>query len=213
MIKLLIVDDHDLVRVGLRHILGKARDVRVVGDTGSGREALQLCRQLEPDVVLLDISMPGLSGFEITRRVVQGQPRCKIIILTVHTEAPFPARMLEAGASGYLTKSCSANELFEAISTVARGERYVSADIARQLALCMLPGQEHSPFDELSSREMEVAMMLMQGTAVPAISEMLCLSPKTVATYKYRIYDKLHIRNEVELVRMAYQFGILESAA
>ena len=213
MIKLMIVDDHDLVRVGLRHIISKVRHIRIVADTGCGREALKLCREHNPDVMLLDISMPGLSGFEVTRRVVQSHPSTRIIILTVHTEAPFPARLLEAGAHGYLTKACPASELMDAIDAVAHGERYIGSDVAQQLALWLLPGSHRSPFDELSSREMEVSMMLTQGTGVPAISEMLCLSPKTIATYKYRIYEKLGIRNEVQLVRMAYQFGLLEIAA
>lgn len=213
MIKLMIVDDHDLVRVGLRHIIEKVRHIQVVADTGCGREALKLCREHKPDVILLDVSMPGLSGFEVTRRVMQSHPNTKIIILTVHTEAPFPARLLEAGASGYLTKACAASEMLDAIDTVARGERYIGTAVAQQLALCLLPGSQRTPFDELSAREMEVSMMLTEGTGVPAISDMLCLSPKTIATYKYRIYDKLGVRNEVELVRMAYQFGLVESAA
>jgi len=211
VIKLLIVDDHDLVRVGLRHIIGSAKNVEVVGEAGSGEEALKKNRQLKPDVILLDVSMPGLSGFEVTRRIKQVSPRTKIIILTVHAEAPYPSRLLDAGASGYLTKGCEADELLEAIDRVSQGDRFIGTDIAQQLALSLLPGSEQSPFDDLSSREMEVALMLIQGMAVPEIATLLSLSPKTVATYKYRVYDKLEVNNEVALVKLALSFGIMES--
>ncbi len=210
MIKLMIVDDHDLVRVGLRHIVKSASDVLVVGEAGTGEEAIRKNRELRPDVILLDVSMPGLSGFEVTRRIKQSFPDTKIIILTVHADAPYPAQLLDAGVSGYLTKACEATELLDAIHSVAKGGRYVGKEIAQQLALSLLPGSEDSPFDELSAREMEVALMLTQGMGMPKISKVLNLSPKTVATYKYRVYDKLQVKNEVELVHLSLRYGIIE---
>lgn len=210
MIKLLIVDDHDLVRTGLRHIVSGDPGVEVVGEAGNGEEAILKNRDLQPDVVLLDISMPGLSGFEVTKRLRQATPDARIIILTVHAESPYPSKLLDAGATGYLTKGCEASELLEAIHSVAEGKRYIGGDIAQRLALSLLPGASQSPFDNLTSREMEVALMLMQGMGAPQIAETMKLSPKTVATYKYRVYDKLNVHKEVELMKLALRYGIIE---
>jgi len=210
MIKLLIVDDHELVRTGLKHIISSDAGILIVGEAGDGEEAIAKNRQLEPDVILLDVSMPGLSGFEVTNRLKQSTPDTKIIILTVHAESPFPSKLLDAGATGYLTKGCEASELLAAIHAVALGKRYIGGDIAQQLALSLLPGASQSPFDTLTTREMEVALMLMQGMGAPEIAEIMLLSPKTVATYKYRVYDKLKVHKEVELMKMALRYGIIE---
>ena len=210
MIKLLIVDDHDLVRTGLRHIVSGDPEIEVVGEAGNGEEAITKNRELQPDVVLLDISMPGLSGFEVTKRLQQVSPDARIIILTVHAESPFPSKLLDAGATGYLTKGCEASELLAAIHSVSEGKRYIGGDIAQRLALSLLPGASQSPFDDLTSREMEVALMLMQGMGAPEIAETMKLSPKTVATYKYRVYDKLSVHKEVELMKLALRHGIID---
>ena len=208
MIRLLVVDDHELVRIGLRHILADYPAIQIAGEAGDGETALRLNRELRPDVVLLDISLPGLSGFEVTTRLKQASPGLGIIILTVHEEAPYPAQLLEAGASGYLTKGCPSTELVEAIRVVARGERHIGSRIAQQMALNMLPGGKKSPFDDLSAREMEVMLMLADGRKVADIAEIMHLSPKTVATYKYRIFDKLNTRSDVDMTRMALRYGI-----
>ena len=210
MIKILIVDDHDLVRTGLRHIVSSDPNIEVVGEAGNGEEAIMKNRELKPDVVLLDISMPGLSGFEVTKRLRQASLDARIIILTVHAESPFPSKLLDAGATGYLTKGCEASELLAAIYSVAEGKRYIGGDIAQSLALSLLPGASKSPFDNLTSREMEVALMLMQGMGAPEIADTMNLSPKTVATYKYRVYDKLNVHKEVELMKLALRYGIIE---
>ena len=209
MIRLLVVDDHELVRIGLRHILADYPAIQIAGEAGDGETALRLNRELRPDVVLLDISLPGLSGFEVTTRLKQASPGLGIIILTVHEEAPYPAQLLEAGASGYLTKGCPSTELVEAIRVVARGERHIGSRIAQQMALNMLPGGKKSPFDDLSAREMEVMLMLADGRKVADIAEIMHLSPKTVATYKYRIFDKLNTRSDVDMTRMALRYGIV----
>lgn len=211
MIHVLIVDDHELVRAGLRRILEDRPQIHKVSEASNGEDAIRLCRQAQPQIVLLDVNLPGLSGFEITSRLRRACPCSRVIALAAHAKAPFPTRMLDAGASGYLTKDCDAEELLKAIDIVQGGSRYIGTEAAKQLALSMLPGTAESPFEELSAREMEVMLKLTEGTRVPDIASMMCLSPKTVATYKYRIYDKLGTRSEVDLVRMAMRYGILEA--
>lgn len=210
MIKVMIVDDHDLVRTGLRHILSQCSDIEVVAEAASGEDALREVRTCDPDVILLDISMPGLSGFEVCDRLHKHHKEVRVIILTAHAKEPYPSRLLEAGASGYLTKSCAAEELQSAIRKVGAGQRYIGSEIAQQLAIAMLPGSKGSPFEGLSAREMEVVLMLIQGMAMQDIADALSLSPKTVATYKYRVYEKLGVNNEVALTRLALEHGLLE---
>ncbi|MBU1189222.1 MAG: response regulator [Gammaproteobacteria bacterium] len=210
MISVMIVDDHDLVRTGLRHILSDCNDIEVVAEASSGDEALRLAREFEPQIILLDVSMPGLSGFEVADRLHRYHKKTRTVILTAHAKQPFPSRLLEAGASGYLTKSCGADELRSAIRAVHRGDRYIGSDIAQQLALSMLPGADKSPFEKLSSREMEVTLMMVQGMTINNIGEALSLSPKTVATYKYRVFEKSEVDNEVALAYLALKHGLIE---
>jgi two-component system invasion response regulator UvrY len=206
---ILIVDDHDLVRTGLKNILAGESDLHVVGDASTGEEAIRLARDLAPDLVLMDVGLPGLSGLETTERILRAQPATRVIVLTAHSEPPLPARLLDSGASGYLTKACDAAELLRAVREVARGERYIGADISQQLAISLLPGTPQSPFQELTGRELEIALMLTQGMKMRSIGEVLNVSPKTVATYKYRIYDKVGVASEVELLRMALRHGVI----
>lgn len=212
MIRLLIVDDHELVRIGLRQILVDYPTIHIAAEATDGETALKMNRKFRPDVILLDVALPGLSGFEVTNRLKQMRPKVGIIILTVHEQAPYPERLLEAGASGYLSKGCPATELVQAIQTVARGGRHIGSSVAQQMALNMLPGGRTSPFDDLSAREMEVMLMLAEGMKVADIAEAMHLSPKTVATYKYRIYEKLNTRNDVDVTRMAMRYGIVAMA-
>jgi two-component system invasion response regulator UvrY len=209
MIRLLVVDDHELVRIGLRHILSDYPGIKIAGEAGDGETAIRMNREIRPDVVLLDVGLPGLSGFEVTTRLKQTCPELGIIILTVHEQAPYPAQLLAAGASGYLSKGCPATELVEAITAVARGGRHIGSRIAQQMALNMIPGGESSPFDGLSAREMEVMLMLTEGKKIADIAEVMHLSPKTVATYKYRIFEKLNARNDVDMTRMAMRYGVV----
>ncbi|MEE4219296.1 MAG: response regulator [Xanthomonadales bacterium] len=212
MIRILVVDDHELVRIGLRHMLADYPAIQVAAEAGDGESALRLNREVRPDVILLDICLPGLSGFEVTSRLKQMSPKVGIIILSVHEQAPYPERLLEAGASAYLSKGCPATELVQAINTVARGGRHIGSNVAQQMALKVLPGSPRSPFDGLSAREMEVLLMLADGLRVADIAEAINLSPKTVATYKYRIYDKLNTRSDVDMTRMAMRYGIVAVA-
>ncbi|MFT5138903.1 MAG: two-component system invasion response regulator UvrY [Rhodothermales bacterium] len=211
MINILIVDDHEIVRTGLRLILQDYGEITSITEASTGEHAVKMCHKLEPDVIILDIRLPGLSAFESTRRLKRVRPAAGIIILAVHAKSPYPTRLLEAGASGYLTRDCSSDELLEAVKTVARGGRFIGAEAAKQLALSILPGNAESPFDELSARELEVMLKLTEGNRIPDIASLMSLSPKTIATYKYRIYDKLGTRSEVDLMRMAMRYGLLEA--
>ncbi|MGK2926141.1 MAG: response regulator, partial [Lysobacterales bacterium] len=181
----------------------------IAGEAVDGESALRMNRELRPDVVLLDVSLPGLSGFEVTIRLKQASPELGIVILTVHEQAPYPAQLLEAGAAAYLTKGCPATELVEAIKTVARGGRHIGSRVAQQMALNLLPGGTASPFEVLSAREMEVMLMLAEGRKIADIAELMHLSPKTVATYKYRIFEKLNTRSDVDMTRMALRWGVV----
>ena len=208
-IRILLVDHQALVRSGIQRLLEDHPQLSVVGEASTGEEAVDLARNVKPDVVLMDVQVPGIGGMEATRRICRACPDTGVVVVTIDVSDPFPAQLLEAGASGYLTKHCDVDEITDAICAVARGERYISADIAREMALSMLPGKEQSPFDRLSQREMQVMLMVTKGQSVHDISDSLCLSPKTVSTYRYRLYDKLGVENDVELTHMAIRHGIV----
>lgn len=210
MIHILIIDDQALVRTGLRYILDKSKHIGKVSEASSGEAALDRKKRFRPDIILLSVNLPGLTGFEITRKLKRIYRQAKVIILAEHAKPPYPARLLDAGASGYLTRDCEAEELLLAIKTVASGHRYIGNSAAKQLALSMLPGSHGSPFEGLSAREMEVMLKLTDGNRIPDIASLLCLSPKTVSTYKYRILGKLGARSEVDMMRMAMRYGLVE---
>lgn len=211
MINVLVVDDHDLVRTGIRRMLADVSGVSVVGEAGSGEEALLRVRELKPDLVLMDVKMPGIGGLEATRKINRSHPEIKVIAVTACDEEPFPSRLLQAGASGYLTKGAALEEMIKAIRQVFAGHRYISADIAQQLALKQFqPQGDVSPFEQLSEREMQIALMIAECQKVQAISDKLCLSPKTVNTYRYRIFEKLEITSDVELAMLAVRHGMVD---
>ena len=212
MIRIVLVDDHALVRTGLRMILQQQPDMEIAGEADDGERGLALIRQLQPDVALVDVHMPGVSGVEVTERVRRAKLATRIVILTMAGDAPFPQRLLQAGASGYLTKGCPAEELLKAVRRVADGQRYLGRDVAQQLALDAMDGGQSS-FAQLSSRELEVAMMLAQGHGAQFIAERLHLSAKTVATYKSRLFEKLGVDNVVALAHLANAHGLLDPAA
>src|SRR5260221_5372043 len=162
MIRIVVIDDHNIMRAGLRAILQKESDIEIVGEAEDGEKGLALIRQSAPDIALVDVHMPGISGVELTERVRRAKSSTKILILTVASEAPFPRRLLEAGASAYLTKGCPAEELVKAIRQVADGKRYIGGDVAQQLALATMDG-EKSPFEKLSARELEMRIMRATG--------------------------------------------------
>lgn len=211
MIKVLLVDDHKLVRSGIRRILDESEDMEVVAEAQSGEDALRLAGELRPDVVLMDVSMPGIGGLEATRKLVHFLPEVRIIALSVHKEDPFPGRLLEAGAMGYLTKDCAAEEIIKAVRMVFAGEHYIDAEVARAMALSKIPGHSSKGiFDELSQREVQVMLMVVQGKPIQEISDQLFISPKTVSTYRYRLFEKLGVNNDVELTRLAIRHGLID---
>lgn len=207
MIRIVLIDDHTLVRTGLRLILQQQADMDIVGEADTGEKGLALIKRLEPEIALVDVHMPGFSGVEVTERVRRAKLATRIVILTMAGDAPFPRRLLDAGASGYLTKGCPAEELLKAVRQVADGRRYLGAEIAQQMALESMQNGA-SPFEELSARELEVAMMLAQGHTAQMIADRLKLSAKTVATYKYRLFEKLGIDNVVALAHLANVHGL-----
>jgi len=210
MIRVLIIDDHALMRSGVVRLLREASDIEVVGEAGSAEEGLSLAKRLAPDVILMDLHLPGMSGLEATERLLRGNAKARVVMLTMQVEDPFPRRLLEIGASGYLTKACPHDELIAAVRKVAMGGRYLSPGIAERLALSTLPGANaHSPFDLLTPRELDVALGLARGDDMQTIGRRLAISAKTVATHKYRVYEKLGVTGEVAIALMALQFGLI----
>ncbi len=212
MISVLLTDDHELVRTGIRRLLEDSRQVEILGEAECGEDAVRLAQELEPDVILMDVNMPGIGGVEACRRILQRNPAQKIIALTVHNEQTFPKRMLEIGAKGYLTKECGVNEMLEALRQVNQGGAYIAPSIAQQLALSLLPGNDGNPIDRLSRREFQVMLMISHGLTNAEISDKLCLSPKTVSTYRLRLLDKLGAQNEVDLIKIAVEQGMVAFA-
>ena len=210
-IRVYIVDDHALVRAGMRMILSAEDDIEVVGEAESGEIALPQLRRLKPDVVLCDLHLPGVSGLEVTERIVRGGHRTRIIVVSVLEDGPMPRRLIEAGASGYVGKGGNAAELLRAVRTVAAGRRFLASGVAQKLALYGMDGNQ-SPFEALSPREMEVAMLLTQGLRQEDIARRLSLSAKTVNTHKSRLFDKLGIKHPIALARLASQYGLVDPA-
>lgn len=211
-IRVFIVDDHALVRAGFRLILGGEADIDVVGEADSAEAALPQIRRLKPDVVLCDLHLPGLSGLELTERIVRGDSGTRVIAVSVLEEGPMPRRLLEAGAYGYVGKACDAAELLQAVRDVARGRKYLASSIAQGLALAGLQGETASPFDTLTPRELEVALLLNQGLRQEAIAKQLSLSAKTVNTHKTRLFEKLGIHDNIALARLVGQYGLVDPA-
>jgi two-component system invasion response regulator UvrY len=210
MITVLLTDDHELVRTGIRRLLEDSKQVSIVGEADCGEKSIQLAQEHQPDVILMDVNMPGIGGVEACRRILQRNPKQKIIVLTVHNEQTFPKRLLEIGARGYLTKECGVDEMIEAIRQVYAGNSYIATSIAQQLALSLLPGNDVNPIDKLSRREFQVMLMISQGLSNAEISDKLCLSPKTISTYRLRLLEKLDAHNEVDLIKIAVEQGMVE---
>lgn len=210
MIKVLLVDDHELVRTGIKSLLSNINGISVVAEAGSGEDGIKAVREKQPDLVLMDLKMKGISGLEATKKILHHHPDVKVLILTVCNDDVFPVRLLRAGASGYLTKDCDPEEMIRAIRAVNAGQRYISPEIAQRLALRRFSSDDESPFDALSERELQVMLMITSGKKVQEIAEQLHLSPKTVNTYRYRLFEKLGVNNDVELTHMAMQYGMTD---
>ena len=205
-----MVDDHELVRLGIKRLLQDATGMKVIGEAGTGEEAVRLARDLVPDVVLMDVQMPGIGGLEATRKMIRHNPDVKVLALTVCDDEPYPSRLLQAGAAGYITKGCDPEEMIRAVRTVNSGQRYISSEIAQQLALKRFTKEDASPVDILSERELQIMLMITSGQKVQEISDKLCLSPKTVNSYRYRIFEKLSLHSDVELTLLAIRLGLVE---
>jgi two-component system invasion response regulator UvrY len=210
-ITVLIVDDHDLVRHGFKSLLSAQEGICVLDTLNSGEKAINWCRDNEGkvDVILMDVNMPGIGGIGATERISKGWPDIGIIIVTVHNNGPLPKQLLNGGAKGYLTKGNGVEEMITAIKDVNEGKHYIAKDIAQQLALSVLPG-EVNPLDNLSMRETQVLMMIAKGTKTQKISEILNLSPKTISTYRVRLYEKLKVSSDIEMLHMAMKHGVLD---
>lgn len=210
MIKILLVDDHRLFRLGVAKMLPEAKGFNVVGEAETAEQGVSEARKLRPHVVLMDILMPGIGGLEAISRIRRIDRHIKTIALTACTSNPFPMQALKAGASGYLTKGVAPDELHAAIRRVYVGKRYLCAEVARQLAEKAFDAYPDSPFDLLSGREMQIMLMIINCRKVSEISADLHLSPKTVNSYRYRIFEKLKVSGDVELVLLAVRHGMAQ---
>jgi two-component system invasion response regulator UvrY len=208
-IRVVLTDDHAVVRMGFRLLLQGTHDIEVVGEAESGEEAVKRFVELKPDVLVMDLSMPGMGGLEAVTRVLAKDDAARILILSAHEDTIHPKRVLKAGASGYLSKRSAAEELIQAIRQVAGGKMYMEAAIAQQMAVEQISGDK-SPVDVLSAREFEVFLALAKGQSVNDIAAVLHLSPRTVGTHLYNIKQKLGASNQAELAIMAVRAGLLE---
>jgi len=216
LIRVLVVDDHELVRSGITRMLADDPDIDVIGQSSSGEDAIEFVRKSRPDIVLMDIRMPGIGGLEATRRILRIDDTIRVIVVTACADDPYPARVMQSGATAYITKGADIREMVRAIRMAHSGQRYISPEIAQKMALKQLGGDKDedgdlSLFDRLSEREMQIAMMVVDCQKVQNISDKLCLSPKTVNSYRYRIFEKLEISSDVELALMAVRFGLLDA--
>lgn len=208
-IRVIVVDDHDLVRTGIRMILEEVPGISVVGEANSGEESVTVAKNTPHDVILLDVMMPGIGGLGATNRLKRSCPDSKILIVTVCNNEHFPSKLLQAGAAGYLTKSANKQEITNAIRAVHSGQLFLSQEIANLLAVKHLSDKGESPFDQLSERELQVSLMIASGVKVQDISDLLHLSPKTVNSYRYRVFEKTGIENDVSLTLLALRHGLI----
>lgn len=209
MIRVFVADDHDLFRAGLKQLLAEDRSILVAGEASSGEEAVAGIMAGEYDVVLLDISMPGLHWLEVMAQIRQAKPDLPILILTMHPEGQYAIRALRAGAAGYLTKKAAPDELIAAITRVTQGRRYVSSSLAEQLADYFTEGRETLPHEALTDREYQVMCLIASGNTITRISEELGLSVKTISTYRTRLLHKMGMSNNAELIRYALEHGVV----
>lgn len=208
-IKVMLADDHAVVRMGFRLLLDGSPDIRVVAEAESGEDAVRRFAEVKPDVVVLDLSMPGIGGLEALSRILAREPGAKVLVLTAHEDAMHAKRVLKAGALGYLSKRSAAEELIQAIRQVWAGRTFLEPAIAQQLAVQQLTG-ERNPVDMLSEKEFKVFLALARGQSVADIAEVMSLSPRTIGTHLYNIKQKLGASNSAELAIVAMRHGLLE---
>jgi DNA-binding NarL/FixJ family response regulator len=206
---LILVDDHAVVRSGLRRLLELNKQVEVIAEADSGEQAYQCYGELKPDIVVMDISMPGMGGLESARRIIKRYPTAKIIIFSMHETASFASQAIKSGVKGYVTKTGAAEDLTSAVLEVANGKTFLSAEVAQKIALETLSGQD-DPIHQLSGREFEVFRLLVEGKKVEEVAEMLKISQKTVANYYTMIKQKLGVTSPIDMVRFAIRHGLVE---
>lgn len=211
-IRVLIADDHRLVRAGMSELLRDEPGIEVVGEAGDGEAVLEMAPRLRPDVILMDVQMPRLGGIEATRRLNETQPEARVIAISALEADPVPARIMEAGAWGFLGKGAEPEEVVTAVRRVADGERYVPAALAKRLALAHGAAEAQGQFVNLSRRELELVLYTAQGMGTLAVAQRLSLSPKTVSTYRRRVYDKLGVDNDIDLIKLAAGHGLITLA-
>jgi len=208
-IKILLVDDHAVVRMGFKMLIEAEADIKVIGEAESGEVAVKLFQELKPDIIVMDITMPGIGGLEAIDRIMAKDKNTKILVLSAHEDSVHPKRVLNAGAMGYLTKRSAAEELIKAIKSIHQGQRYLEPNIAQQMAITQLSG-ETNPVEILSDREFEVFMALAKGKSTNDIADTLCLSPRTVGTHLYNIKQKLNANNSAEIALIAIRCGLID---
>jgi DNA-binding NarL/FixJ family response regulator len=210
MIKVLIADDHPIVRQGLRQILASTADMEVAGEAVNSQEALDQVRMGGWDVLVLDITMPDRSGFDILKQLKHEQPHLPVLVLSIHAEEQLAMRSLKAGASGYLTKENAPEELVKAIRKVVSGGRYISPRLAESLAFDLDTASDRPRHETLSDREFQVMQLMAAGKTLTEIVELLSLSAKTISTYRTRLMEKLNLKSNAELMRYALEHGLIE---
>ena len=208
-IRVILVDDHSVVRMGFKMLIESESDMEVICEAESGEEGIKVFKELKPDVVVMDITMPGIGGLESIERILAFDKNAKILVLSAHEDSVHPKRVLNAGALGYLTKRSAAEELIKAIRSISCGKKYLEATIAKQMAITQLSG-ENNPVEVLSDREFEVFMALAKGKSTNEIAETMHLSPRTVGTHLYNIKQKLNANNSAEIALIAIRCGLLE---
>ena len=212
MINIVLADDHKLVRTGIKELLEKVHDFTVVAEACSGEQAVQVAREHQPDVVLLDIEMPGISGLEATRRILRTVKGVRVIGISERCDGPYPMHLFDAGAVGYLSKDGESRELESAVRSVMFGQRYMNGEVARNLFIQRVDG-EGTPIDDLSRRELEVLLHVSRADNLQTIAQALNISPKTVSTYRTRLCRKLGVTSDVQLAHVALRYGLLNPAA
>jgi two-component system, NarL family, invasion response regulator UvrY len=211
MLRILVVDDHPVVRQGLMRIIEDTQDLKVSGEAENGLEAIKKLKEQDFDLILLDISMPGGDGLDFIRQIKKMKPHLPVLILTIHPEKYYGLRMLQAGASGYLTKQNAPFELIEAIRKVTQGGLYISDALAQLLVNSKKNGEEKPAHEKLSDREYQIMQLIASGKKVKTISEELCISVKTIHVHRRHIFEKLNINSNAEIIHYAIQNGMLES--
>ena len=208
-ITILLVDDHAVVRMGFKMLIEAEEGIKVIGEAESGEIAVKLFQELKPDIIVMDITMPGIGGLEAIDRIIAKDKNTKILVLSAHEDSVHPKRVLNAGAMGYLTKRSAAEELIKAIKSIHQGKRYLEPNIAQQMAITQLSG-ETNPVEILSDREFEVFIALAKGKSTNDIADTLCLSPRTVGTHLYNIKQKLNANNSAEIALIAIRCGLTD---